>query len=64
MSLVEEKYGQHEEEKENIVQYIQMCKSEEIDPLEKARKIIMFYVRESFYYKILNTMLRTMKTSD
>lgn len=32
--------------------------------LNLAYEIIKFYVRESFYYHILNSMLRTMKTTE
>lgn len=32
--------------------------------LEQAAQVIQFYVRESFYYQTLNSMLRTVKTSE
>jgi hypothetical protein len=30
----------------------------------QAKEIINFYVKESFYYQILNSMLRTLKTTE
>ena len=31
---------------------------------EQAQEIIKFYVRESFYYQVVNSMLRTLKTTE
>jgi hypothetical protein len=32
--------------------------------LGQAKEILQFYVRESFYYQVLNSMLRTLKTTE
>jgi hypothetical protein len=35
-----------------------------IKTLEQAEQVIKFYVRESFYYQVLNSMLRTLKSTE
>ena len=64
LDLVVAKYEDVEKEKNNIIEYKLINHEKEVENEKQARKIISFYVRESFYYQILNSMLRTMKTTD
>ena len=63
MALVKEKYGNDSKEEDNIAYY------EGLDHLDincetKNGKIVSFYAGESFYYKILNSLLRIMRTAE
>ena len=64
MMLVREKYGKIEKERENLIDYGKLKHLELIRTKEQAEQIIKFYVRESFYYQVLNSMLRTLKTTE
>ena len=59
-----EKYGTNERETKNISDYKEINHIKKVYDLKQAKSIISFYVRESFYYQILNSMLRTMKTPE
>ena len=63
MNLVEEKYSNDESEHGNIAMYVNLNKkhSVSVTSISQARDILTFYTCESFYYKILNSMLRTLK---
>lgn len=64
MTLVREKYGKIEKEMENISDYTKIKHLKLVTTLEQAEPIVKFYVRESFYYQILNSMLRTLKSTE
>lgn len=61
--LVREKYGQVEKEQKNIQDYTKIKHLSTIKSIVQAKEILQFYVRESFYYQVLNSMLRTLKTT-
>ena len=63
MRLVLGKYDKKPEEDNNIQDYMKIDHFRSMASLDQAKLIIQFYVRESFYYQVLNSMLRTMKTS-
>lgn len=63
MMLVREKYGKIEKERENLIDYGKIKHLEMIKTKEQAEQIIKFYVRESFYYQVVNSMLRTLKST-
>jgi hypothetical protein len=64
MALVREKYGNVEKEQKNIMDYSKLKHLVLIKTKEQAEKVIKFYVRESFYYQVLNSMLRTLKSTE
>jgi hypothetical protein len=64
MRLVLGKFEHNEKEQLNIQDYMKLEHMKPTSTLEQARQVIQFYVRESFYYQTLNSMLRTVKTSE
>ena len=64
MALVHSKYKDVGIERDNIIDYGKIDHTKHIENVDQARKIVSFYVRESFYYQIVNSLLRTMKTTD
>ena len=64
MLLVREKYGKIEKEFKNIEDYRKIRHLQKITNLKEAAPIVEFYVRESFYYMVVNSMLRTLKTTE
>lgn len=64
IKLVREKYGKIKMERDNLADYEKMNHLDLVSTKEQAKQIIRFYVRESFYYQVLNSMLRTLKTTE